>query len=61
MAVTELVPFTAQVKLNKGLTQFSGAATFLESDEQSMLPTGSINVPVCAVAPIIHPRDDLPD
>jgi len=35
MAIKELVPLAAQVKV---LTQFSGAATFSESDEQSTLP-----------------------
>lgn len=59
--MAELVPSTAQVKIKEGFdSAFGRSNVFLESDEQEHASAGRIDVPI-PVAPIVHPRDVLPD
>jgi hypothetical protein len=55
------VQLAAQVKIREGFDSGLGRSNVFGKRRIEHASGGSINVRIGPVAPIIHPRDDLPD
>jgi len=51
----------AQVKIKEGFDSVFERSNVFGKRRTEHASAGSINVPIAPVAPIVHPRDDLPD